>query len=40
MHNFFWIINAKKGNFMHWLDKEIVVVEIYGRFFALNGWDG
>ncbi|WP_163280415.1 hypothetical protein [Campylobacter fetus] len=25
---------------MHWLDKEIVVVEIDGRFFALNGWDG
>ncbi|AII15076.1 hypothetical protein CIG1485E_1242 [Campylobacter iguaniorum] len=25
---------------MHWLDKEIVVVEIGGRFFALNGWDG
>lgn len=25
---------------MHWLDCEIVVVEIDGRFFALNGWDG
>lgn len=25
---------------MYWLDKEIIVVEIDGRFFALNGWDG
>lgn len=25
---------------MHWLDKEIVVVQIDERYFALNGWDG
>lgn len=25
---------------MHWLDTEILVFEIDGEFYALNGWDG
>lgn len=25
---------------MHWQETEISVIEIEGRFFALNGWDG
>ncbi len=25
---------------MHWQETEISVIEIDGRFFALNGWDG